>query len=234
MQLVPLFAALVAGYTVALPSAAVCDNCGDTELKGSCKPVTFIFARATGEPGGSLGILVGPGVYLGLKHRYGIKNVAAVGVRYPAKLEGNYEPEGCGTEGIEQFIADLKETATKCPETSIVAGGFSQGAACLHAAMKRLDPATISRIVGAVTFGDPRNKQDNGRIPKYPEAKTKIFCASADPICQGELKTTAAHRSYYKDIGPAVKFLSGQIGDVKGGSKEEPGSKQKQKQKKPQ
>ncbi|GAM82970.1 hypothetical protein ANO11243_009560 [Dothideomycetidae sp. 11243] len=201
-----------------LASATECIACSASQLAGPCRAVTLIFARGSTEPG-NIGIVVGPGLAHGLRKRYGSRNVAVQGVVYPAKIPGNYEAEGCEAVGITNFVSDLRRAAGKCPSTKIVAGGFSQGAACLHAAFKRIDQQTRDRVVGVVTFGDTRNHQDGGKVPSFPPDRTRIYCNKADEVCTGTLKTSAAHRAYFKDVGPAVKFLSERIGEVKGGTR---------------
>ena len=167
----------------------------------------------------SQGIIAGPGVSCNLKWRYGARNVATQGVDYSATYAGNYRPMGCEDTGVAAFKADIIEAAKKCPSTKIVAGGFSQGAACLHAAFRELDAETLKHVAGVVTFGDTRNKEDHGRVPNFPPDQTKIFCAKGDEVCNGLLKTSSAHRSYWRDTGEAAKFLAEKIGPIKSAGK---------------
>ncbi|KAF2150398.1 carbohydrate esterase family 5 protein [Myriangium duriaei CBS 260.36] len=218
MKLALCFIAVYLPLIAASPSDLTIGQCSKEDdvfpaAGPNCRPVTFIFARGSTEPG-TLGIVVGPGVSCGLKSHYGARNVRSIGVRYPAKTSGNYEAEGCHAEGITQFVSDLTTTVSQCPNTKIVAGGFSQGAACLHAAFRRLDITTLARVVGVVTFGDTRNKQDGGKVPNFPPERTKIYCNKGDEVCNGVLKTSNAHRTYFKDTPAATRFLVKMIGPI--------------------
>ncbi|KAF4550801.1 Cutinase-like protein 9 [Elsinoe fawcettii] len=214
MKLTLSLAALI-GLVAAAPTALDKRQTGSTanELSGPCRAVTFIFARGSTETG-NLGTIIGPPVSNGLKARYGVNNVATQGVNYAALLTTNFIPNGGDPQGIQDMKNQLTTAANKCPNTKIVAGGYSQGAAITHQAIETLSAAVRNRIVAAVTFGDTQNLQDRGRIPNYPPANTRIFCAAGDPVCAGTLIINAAHLSYGIDAGPAVSFLTSKIGNI--------------------
>ncbi|GAM82289.1 hypothetical protein ANO11243_002680 [Dothideomycetidae sp. 11243] len=176
------------------------------ELNGPCRPVTLIFARGSTERG-NIGKDVGGPLSVALKARYGDTGVATQGVQYQADLPGNLLPAGCYDQGIEDMAADIKRAASKCPKTKIVIGGYSQGAACTHAAVAKLKPSTIVRIAAAVTFGDTRNKQSGGHLSPIPASRTKIFCAKGDPVCKGKVAVEPAHFSYTQDVPYAADFI---------------------------
>ncbi|KAH9900300.1 cutinase-domain-containing protein [Xylariomycetidae sp. FL2044] len=177
-----------------------------------CRDVIFIFARGSGEPG-NLGYEVGPGVSNGLKSQYGDSNVATEGVDYAAAFDTNVAAGGTSdTAGIQEMHDLLSDAASKCPDSKIVAGGYSQGAALTHRAIEDLPDSVKDAIVGAVTFGDTQNQQDGGRIPNFPTEKTLVICNDGDLVCSGSLTITAAHLDYGKHVDEAVKFLVGKIG----------------------
>ncbi|GAM89458.1 hypothetical protein ANO11243_074960 [Dothideomycetidae sp. 11243] len=205
----------IAGLVAAAPTAVVKRQSFTTsnQLSGPCRPITLVFARGTGEPG-NIGDIIGPELEAGLASHYGASNLATQGVNYAASLTGNFDAGGCDPNGIATMEADLKQAASQCPNTKIVAGGYSQGAACLHGAFRALDAGTLNRIVGAVTFGDTRKAQDGGQIPNYPPSKTMIYCAPGDLVCDGTLLVSPAHLSYGIYAGPATIFLAGLIGNI--------------------
>ncbi|PSK43982.1 cutinase-like protein 2 [Elsinoe australis] len=207
--------AALAGLAAAAPTELVERQASSTanELSGPCRAVTFVFARGSTEAG-NIGTIIGPGVSQGLKSRYGANNVATQGVNYAAALATNTLPNGADPKGISDMINQLTTAANKCPNTKIVAGGYSQGAAVTHQAIETISSSVRNRIVAAVTFGDTQNLQDGGRIPNYPPAQTKIFCAAGDPVCAGTLIINAAHLSYGTDAGAAVSFLASKIGNI--------------------
>lgn len=53
----------------------------------------------------------------------------------------------------------LNAMASKCPDSVIVAGGYSQGAAVNHRAIEELDPAVQDQIAGVILYGDTQKQQ---------------------------------------------------------------------------
>ncbi|GAM88108.1 hypothetical protein ANO11243_061390 [Dothideomycetidae sp. 11243] len=186
---------------------AALDSATSNELSGPCRPVTFIFARGSTEAG-NIGNDVGGPLSQALKAQYGNSFVATQGVDYPAGLLANLLPAGCSSQGINNMTAEIELAASKCPNTQIVIGGYSQGAACTHAAVGNLDDATVNRITAAVTFGDTRNEQSGGTIAPIDPSRVMIFCAQGDYVCDGTLITDSAHSSYATDVPAAVDFIS--------------------------
>jgi cutinase len=101
--------------------------------------------------------------------------------------------------------------ATKCPDTIIVAGGYSQGAAVMVASVKRLPTAVKDRIAGVVLYGNTRNLQERGKIPDFPSEKALTFCNISDGVCGGGLVITAGHLIYRVDVPGAITYLRGRV-----------------------
>lgn len=79
----------------------------------------------------------------------------------------------------------------------------------MHGSISALSEDTKSRIIGALIFGDSRNKQDKGQIPNFPKSKTKIICNLLDTICMGLQIIDLQHLQYVVDVAAGVAFLAG-------------------------
>ncbi|KAL4877752.1 cutinase 3 [Aspergillus karnatakaensis] len=185
-------------------------NSNDLE-DGVCKPVTFIYARGSTESG-NMGFIVGPQVCSNLKSELGRDNVACQGVggAYTASLIPNFLPQNTNRASIQAAV-DMFDLADACPDTQIVAGGYSQGSAVIFGAIQDIDDSLKSKVKGVVLFGYTRNLQDRGRIPDYPENQTKVFCAVGDLVCSGTLVITASHLVYGVNAREAAGFLAGKV-----------------------
>lgn len=198
---------------------------GVTQHSGSCKKLTFIFARGTTEIG-NMGTVVGPEVASELASLTG-NQVTVQGVNYPADwevsipfpslpfynkqkqfskkrilmtmiiLQGNVS---LGSSGGPTMASYVKEALQQCPNTKVVLGGYSQGSMVVHYAANQLSADQLS---GAVLFGDPLKMEGVGKLSS---SKVKEFCASGDPVCENGVNVMA-HLTYGSDAKEAAQFL---------------------------
>ncbi|KAL8397379.1 hypothetical protein RB594_004194 [Gaeumannomyces avenae] len=149
-------------------------------LDGSpCRPLTVVFARGTLEAG-NVGTFAGPPFFQALASRVGDVNMSVQGVDYPAAKQ-------------------------KCPQTTLILSGYSQGGQLVHNAAKILGPqGMISAVSAAVTFGDPYNPAP---VPGLPSGDTMIFCHNGDDICKGGEQLFDPHFTYNRDAGKAADFV---------------------------
>jgi cutinase len=233
--------ALLAGTAAAMPATLErrqfgLGGTGSTanELSGACKQITFIFARGSTEIGNMVssrkdresfstpfnpkltshpqGSTVGPPTCDGLKKAYN-DDVACQGVggAYTASVGSNALPGGTTSAAYNEAISIFEDAAQKCPDTIIVAAGYSQGAAVMVNAVSKLDPSIQERVAGVVLYGNTRNRQEGGKIPDFPPEKAKTYCNASDGVCGGALLVTAGHLTYTRDVSDAVEYLQGQI-----------------------
>lgn len=131
-----------------------------------------------------------------------------------ADLMSNVLPGGTSSAAINEAVRLFNMASTKCPDTPIVSGGYSQGTAVIAGAIPKLDAALRERVVGTVLFGYTKNMQNRGGIDSYPASNLKVYCATGDLVCTGTLAITAAHFSYMDEAaGSAPQFLQSKIGN---------------------
>ncbi|KAF2462964.1 cutinase precursor [Lindgomyces ingoldianus] len=178
--------------------------------QGGCRDILFAFARGSTEAG-NMGTIVGPQTSNGLKAQFGASTVATEGIDYAALLSTNALPGGTDAASKNLMKGVLNAMAIQCPDSVIVAAGYSQGAAVCHRAIEELSGAVKDRIVGVVTYGDTQKQQDNGQIPNFPKDKVKIICQPGDLVCVGTLTVLPPHLTYGARAGEGVQFLAQKI-----------------------
>lgn len=183
----------------------------------SCPAVEVVFARGTNEAPG-VGA-TGQAFVDALNTRLGTP-VDVYGVNYPASLDFQ-----AAASGIVDASNTIESIAATCPDTKIVLGGYSQGAAvaayttfdAVPAGLALPDgitgpmpPAIAPHVAAVVLFGTPDNwfldLVDHNAPPitvgPLYSAKTIQLCAPGDPVCFPGGFDRAAH-SAYKDNGMA-------------------------------
>ncbi|MBX7452002.1 cutinase family protein [Mycolicibacterium sp. 3033] len=202
----------VAGSTVLSAPAASAQPCSDVEV---------IFARGTSEPPG-IG-RVGQALTDVLSTQLGGRTVSTYGVNYPASYD--FLNTAVGATDAAGRIASLAAT---CPNTRIVLGGYSQGAAVVDmlAGVPPLGnkigeigsaPPLASGLVGNVdavaVFGNPAAKFGNPVSGAGAFAGKAIdLCADGDPICS-DGRNPFAHTHYETSpfIGQAAGFAAARV-----------------------
>jgi cutinase len=162
---VGVIAATVSG-TVGIPEAAA----------APCPDVQVFFGRGTDEPPG-LG-QVGDVFVQNLRDRTG-RDIAASGVNYPAHQDIG--------PGVNDLTAQLNSFAGRCPNTRIVVGGYSLGAAVANQVLNdQLAPGVDDRIAAVVLFGNA-SRLLNVPLTPGPQFAGRFIdmCNPGDPICSG-------------------------------------------------
>ena len=180
---------LIAGVIVALVSAAllvvpaVATYMTPSASAAPCPPVEVVFARGRIEPPG-IGIL-GNAFVSALRSKTN-KNVGVYAVRYPADTEVDI--------GANDMSAHIQYMANNCPDTRLVLGGYSLGAAVTDVVLavpfdffgftNPLPPGMDQHVAAVALFGN--GSQWAGPItnfnPIYRD-RTIDLCHGADPVC---------------------------------------------------
>ena len=178
----------------------------------SCPSVEVVFARGTGEPPG-----VGPtgqAFVNAVRSRVGGRSFGVYPVNYPASDDWDTS----GLDGIKDAGAHVVSMAANCPNTRMVLGGYSQGAAVTGFVTSAqvpegIDPATVPKpmapevadhVAAVVLFGTPNERAMNflGQpvlvIGPLYQAKTLKVCVPNDPVCSDGVQF-AAHNTYADD-----------------------------------
>lgn len=180
---------------------------------GACSDVEVIFARGTNEPPG-LGA-TGQAFADALTSRLAGTSVNVYPVNYPATL--NFSQ---AADGVVDAANKVLNTVGTCPNSKIVVGGYSQGAA-IAAYMTAdsvppgytlpdgvsgpLPPNVAQHVATVALFGKPSNGFLNlidhsaPPIDIGPLYANKVIdlCAQADPVCSsGQGFSRAAHSAY--------------------------------------
>jgi hypothetical protein len=150
-------------------------------------------------------------------------------VNYPASDQWS-----TGIEGIRDAAAHVVSMANTCPQTKMVLGGYSQGAAVMGfvtspAVPDGVDPATVPKplspdvanhVAAVVLFGTPNARAMNflGQPPvnigPVYQAKTIKVCVPEDPVCSDGVNF-AAHNTYATDatfIDTGADFAASRLG----------------------
>jgi len=181
----------------------------------SCPDVEVVFARGTDEPPG-VG-RVGQAFVSSLRQKTR-KGVGAYGVNYPANKDFL-----AAADGANDASNHVQQMANNCPNTKLVLGGYSQGAAVVDivtaAPLPGLGfhqplPAEASDHVAAVAlFGNPSARAGglmSALTPNF-DGKTIDLCNRGDPICSNGNQWTA-HLGYVPGMtNQAASFVAGRI-----------------------
>ena len=218
-----------------LTTSALLTAPGPAASADPCPDVEAVFARGSGEPPGVGGI--GQAFIDALRGRVGDRSLNVYPVNYPASTDFSAGIEFAATvvEGIRDAANHVEATAANCPNTRIVLGGFSQGAAVAGFVTSAvipegvpaafvpppMPPEVANHVAAVVLFGKPSDQwlRDAGAptvvIGPLYVPKTISLCADGDTICNGAPLggPTLAHASYGFNgmINQAADFAAGRL-----------------------
>jgi cutinase len=177
--LASVLAALGAAATLAGSPASAAPKCTDIEV---------VFARGTDEPVG-IGV-VGQALVDTLRPMVKGKSVGTYAVKYPATWD--FLQVATGANDASKRI---QSTVAKCPNTKIVLGGYSQGAAVMDVVTTSpiaglgytapLPAAVVPHVAAVAVFGNPSARLGKPLTTLSPDfgARTADLCNTNDPVC---------------------------------------------------
>ncbi|MBP1822911.1 cutinase family protein [Mycobacterium sp. OAE908] len=178
-----------------------------------CPDVEVVFARGTTEPPGPGGI--GQTFIDSLRSQLGGRTVGVYAVNYPASRDF----ETSTPAGAQDASAHIQATAANCPNTRLVLGGYSQGAAVIDLSTTAAPVQIADHVAAAALFGAPRSAFADtlspGPLPtiapQYVD-RTIDLCVPNDPICSdgGDMR---AHTAYIETgmVNQAATFAANRI-----------------------
>lgn len=205
----PVLLVVFAALAAAAPTIAAVPA-----MAAPCPDVTVVFARGTNEPPG-LGSVGGPFVD-DLRARVAPRTVEGAAVGYPASNDFNSSPPA----GADAARSLIESTAAHCPNTKMVLGGYSQGAAVIELATNELSLQIADHVAASALFGTPRTSFSGvlagGPLPTLapPYAANSIDqCNQDDPICWEGGWDMGAHVSYVQSgkVAQSADFVASRL-----------------------
>jgi cutinase len=203
------FAAVLAPVVVSSPTGGLA-----TASAADCPDIQVVFARGTSESPG-LG-LPGGAFVDALRSKVGGRSVGTYAVNYPATYDFL-----AAADGANDASGHIQYMVGACPDTRLVLGGYSQGAAVIDVISavpvpaigfnNPLPPDVPDHVAAIAVFGNPSAKLGLPLTTSPVWGGRSIdLCNGGDPICQTDGQSVAAHKSYAG--GPtnaAANFVAG-------------------------
>ncbi|KHO27017.1 cutinase [Mycolicibacterium setense] len=205
-------AALTAAFAVTAPVVLPTSSSVLPVASAACSDIEVVFARGTNDTPG-LG-RIGNAFVNSLRNKVGGRSVSAYAVNYPASYDFLAAAGGANdASGHIQWMVD------NCPNTRLVLGGYSQGAAVIDviAAVPfpaigftaPLPPNVPEHVAAVAVFGNPSAKLG------LPLTSSPVYggraidlCNPGDPVC-GDGDSVPAHRAYEGPANDAANFVAG-------------------------
>jgi cutinase-like protein len=185
-----------------------------TAAAAPCPDVEIVFARGTTEPPGVGGI--GQAFVDSVRSQAGGRSVGVYAVNYPASNDFSNSTAA----GRDDASTHIQSMAANCPNTRMVLGGYSQGAAVIDLATTAMPPQVADHVAAAAVFGGPRStfadSLSPGPLPAIGPlyaAKTIDLCVPNDPICFEGGWDMRAHGAYVQSgmVDQAAAFAASRL-----------------------
>lgn len=180
-----------------------------------CPGVEVVFARGTGESPG-VG-KVGKAFVSSLRQQTR-RSVNAYGVNYPASQDFL-----AATDGANDASDHIQQMVAACPDTKLVLGGYSQGAAVMDILTAAPLPAlgfrqplptdAADHIAALALFGNPSARAGDLMSALRPtlDGRTIDLCTQGDPICSNGTQWKA-HMAYVPGMtSQAASFAAAKL-----------------------
>ena len=219
------FVGRVFGVVAAVATSAILTSVAGMPAAAAepCSDVQVIFARGTFEPAG-VGV-TGQAFVDALTGKLGGKSVDVYPVNYPASLDF-----ATAADGVIDASNKVRDVAASCPNTKMVLGGYSQGAAVVAYSTEDavppgfnlpdgitgpMAPEVANHVAAVALFGKPSSgflqMIYTGAPPitvgRLYTGKTTDLCIPEDNVCSPTGSDNGAHTLY------AVNGMTAQAAD---------------------
>jgi cutinase len=205
---------VVAVTAAVLAAGMVLIGPGTPSAHADCPDIEVVFARGTDDTPG-LG-RVGSAFVESLRGQVGGRSVGAYAVNYPASFDFL-----AAAGGANDASAHIQYMVANCPNTRLVLGGYSQGAAVIDiiAAVpfpaagfnNPLPPNVPEHVAAVAVLGNPSAKLGAPlTISPVWGPRAIDLCNAGDPVCS-DGRNFAAHSNYVDSglAGKAAGFAAG-------------------------
>ncbi|KAF2664313.1 hypothetical protein BT63DRAFT_444063 [Microthyrium microscopicum] len=166
-----------------------------------CSPLELIYARATTEAPKDITATATPEQFDVAAAQFWSKGYGAAGYSlftnitalipsatgYPVHYPANWDSATSAPTGVKDMLARLESQAKACPQQKFVLGGHSQGSGVTVAAIPKISPELLARVVAVTMFG--------GReCPEAVTGRCRSFCNAGD-MCMPGAKRPAPNSS---------------------------------------
>jgi cutinase len=195
-----------------------------TAAAAPCSNVEVVFARGLADPPG-VGVF-GQAFVDSLRPQVGGRSLGVYAVNYPVTGSKSDELANSASAGAKDASAHVEYMAANCPDTRMVLGGYSLGAAVIDLITAArvppqggipapMPPAVADHVAAVAVFGNPWDKSLGAPLtaisPLYG-AKTIDLCNPGDPICSngGDM---SAHIGYVQSgmVNQAATFAANRL-----------------------
>jgi len=171
-----------------------------TASADGCPDIEVTFARGTNDAPG-LGN-VGGAFIDALRGKVGGRSVGTYAINYPATFDFL-----AAADGANDASGHIQYMVNTCPNTRLVLGGYSQGAAVIDVISavpmpvigfnSPLPPDVPDHVAAIAVFGNPSAKLGLPlTVSPIWGGRSIDLCNGNDPICQTNGESLSAHRAY--------------------------------------
>ena len=203
------------GAAILIAGVLLIGPIGIPTARAQCPAIEVSFARGTNDPPGPG--KVGQAFIDALRSRVGGRDVGQYAVNYAASMNFLLT-----ADGVTDTVNHVNYMVANCPDTRLVLGGYSQGAAVMDVATgvsvpgltgSALPPEADGHVAAVAVFANLLDKIAgplSSMSPVYG-GRTIDLCISGDPICGPGTNMNIHHQYIGAMTDQAADFVAGRV-----------------------